>query len=204
MPRVNVTLLWTLIVLASIPAVICGKGRRKREKPGLKFADCGSEVDRPLQFYDVKAHPVPIVTPGTLYVSFRGNITYDLPRDISFELGLVKYFIGIPFPLPCFDSSLGSCTYHDICDNLKHYEYAGCPRSLRQYGLQCSCPFKSGEFNVKNLPLNIPKIRGFARAFIRGDYGLKLRVLDSESTELGCLQLEFSVKKRYRGWLFKI
>ncbi|WAR00418.1 hypothetical protein MAR_024790, partial [Mya arenaria] len=134
-----------------------------------------SEVDRPLQFYDVKAHPVPIVTPGTLYVSFRGNITYDLPRDISFELGLVKYFIGIPFPLPCFDSSLGSC-----------------------------CPFKSGEFNVKNLPLNIPKIRGFARAFIRGDYGLKLRVLDSESTELGCLQLEFSVKKRYRGWLFKI
>jgi hypothetical protein len=68
----------------------------------------GADPDRPLRFYDVKAHPIPIITPGTLYVSFKGNISRDLPRTIAIELGLVKYFVGIPFPLPCFDNRLGS------------------------------------------------------------------------------------------------
>ncbi|XP_052282673.1 ganglioside GM2 activator-like isoform X2 [Dreissena polymorpha] len=205
MSKQLILFLWTCIVIVLLSSVIkCGKSRRKREKPGLKYSDCGTEPGRPLRFFEVKANPVPIVTPGTLYVSFRGNITRDLPRDISFEIGLTKYLIGIPFPLPCFDSSLGSCMYYNICDNLQKYEVMGCPKTLKQYGVQCSCPFKAGEINVKNLPLNIPKVRGFAQAFIRGDYGLKLRVLDGHSKELGCIQLGFSVKKRYRGWLFKI
>ena len=57
--------------------------------------------------------------------------------------------------------------YEHICDNLERFEVLGCPKTLKQYGLQCHCPFKSGEFQVRNLPLNIPKIHGFARAFIR-------------------------------------
>ncbi|XP_060590967.1 ganglioside GM2 activator-like isoform X1 [Ruditapes philippinarum] len=201
------TILWTFVAIVIFAKEIqCRRGRKKRDKYGLKFSDCGADPDRPLRFYDVKAHPIPIITPGTLYVSFKGNISRDLPRTIAIELGLVKYFVGIPFPLPCFDNRLGSCSYYNICDNLQKYELLGCPKTIKQYGVQCSCPFKAGEFNVRNLPLNIPKVRGFARAFIRvrGDYGLTLRILDDDSTELGCLRLGFSVKKRYKGWLFKI
>ncbi|KAL4230947.1 Ganglioside GM2 activator [Mactra antiquata] len=206
MKGIAVKILWTLVAVIVLISkeIQCSKARRKRDKYGLKFTDCGADTDRPLRFHDVKAHPVPIITPGTLYVSFNGNITQDLPDTLAIELGLVKYFVGIPFPLPCFDSRLGSCVYHNICDNLHEYEHIGCPKTLKQYGLQCNCPFRAGEFNVRNLPLNIPKVRGFARAFIRGDYGLTLRVLSEDSKELGCLRLGFSVKKRFRGWLFKI
>ena len=65
------------------------------------------------------------------------------------------------FFLVCFS------LYENICDNLLKFEVLGCPKTLRNYGVQCSCPFKAGPFSVRNLPLNIPKVRGFARAFIR-------------------------------------
>ena len=68
----------------------------------------GMNPDRPLWVFEFRASPVPIITPGTLYVSFRGNITRDLPRTLSIELRVVKYLIGIPFPLPCFDGTIGS------------------------------------------------------------------------------------------------
>ncbi|KAL3878934.1 hypothetical protein ACJMK2_031258 [Sinanodonta woodiana] len=121
---------------------------------------------RPIVFYDVRVHPMPIVTPGTVYLTFSGNITKDLPRGISVELGVVKYMIGIPFPLPCFDNHLGSCLYSNICANLAEYEYRGCPKKFKQYNIQCYCPFQAGDFSLRNLPLNIPKIGGFAGAFV--------------------------------------
>ena len=72
----------------------------------------------------------------------------------------------VPNSYECVFLSLFSL-YEHICDNLQRFEVLGCPKTLKQYGLQCHCPFKSGEFQVRNLPLNIPKIHGFARAFIR-------------------------------------
>ena len=68
--------------------------------------------------------------------------------------------------MPTFISLFFSL-YENICDNLREYEILGCPKKLRQYGVQCSCPFKAGEFAIRSLPLNIPKVRGFARALIR-------------------------------------
>ena len=43
-------------------------------------------------------------------------------------------------------------------------------------------------------------------SYFQGDYGLTFRVLDHDDgyRELGCLQLNFAMKKRYKGWLFKI
>ena len=72
------------------------------------FSITGLDADRPLRIYEVKANPIPIVTPGTLYVSFKGNLTEDLPNVLSVELQWVKYFVGIPFPIPCFETNIGS------------------------------------------------------------------------------------------------
>jgi hypothetical protein len=39
---------------------------------------------------------------------------------------------------------------------------------------------------------------------LQGDYKLVMSMYDDEREELGCLELRFSMKKRHRGWLFKI
>ncbi|XP_067662986.1 ganglioside GM2 activator-like [Haliotis asinina] len=187
---------------------LCGcavvSARRKRERTILRFADCGKENNRPIHFYDVKASPMPVIIPGTLYVSFTGNVTEDLPRRVSVELSIMKYFFGIPFMIPCFDNHIGSCTYDNICHRLEKYEQSGCPKTLRAYNVQCHCPFQAGDFTVSRVPVNVPKIHGFAGALINGDYELVLSILDENRSQLGCLELKFSMKKRHRGWLFKI
>lgn len=38
---------------------------------------------------------------------------------------------------------------------------------LRDYKIQCYCPFRAGTFSFKNLAVNIPKIGGFAGAFVK-------------------------------------
>lgn len=61
-----------------------------------------------------------------------------------------------------------SSLYEDICDNLAAFERRRrCPRMLRDYKIQCYCPFRAGTFSFKNLAVNIPKIGGFAGAFVK-------------------------------------
>ncbi|XP_005100086.1 ganglioside GM2 activator [Aplysia californica] len=98
----------------------------------------------------------------------------------------------------------GPGTYENICHSLETYESMGCPRAMRHHGLYCYCPFTAGKFHFKNLPVNMPKVHGFAGALLNGDYELELRIHEEEGDELGCLHIKFSMKKRNRGWLFKI
>ncbi|KAK3100685.1 hypothetical protein FSP39_023796 [Pinctada imbricata] len=133
-----------------------------------------------------------------------GNISYTLPRRLSIKLEVTKYWIGIPIMVPCFDK-VGSCTYENICSNLEVYERRKrCPKRIRKYKLPCYCPFQAGEFRVKDLAINIPKIGGYAGALVKGDYGVVVKLLDENYDELGCVDMKFSMKKRHRGWLFRI
>ncbi|XP_076446909.1 ganglioside GM2 activator-like [Babylonia areolata] len=181
-----------------------GAGRRKREKATLRFSDCGTDPHRPIRFLAVKAHPIPVIVPGTLYVTMAGNVTYDLPRRLTVELSIMKYIFGFAITVPCLKGRIGSCTYENICASLERFERRRCPRSLRRHGLPCHCPFRAGEFSVHDLPLNVPKVHGYAASLLNGDYRLTLSVYDEEHIQLGCLELKFSMKKRHRGWLFKI
>ncbi|XP_041357547.1 ganglioside GM2 activator-like [Gigantopelta aegis] len=129
----------------------------------------GKDPTRPIHFYNIKAHPMPIIIPGTLYVSMVGNVTHDLPRRITIEMSIMKYFFGIPFMIPCFDNRIGSCTYNNICQKLERYETNGCPRTLRHFNMQCHCPLLAGEFTILKVP---------------GDYELVLNILDENKKEL--------------------
>lgn len=71
-------------------------------------SDTGSDPDRLIHFHEVKAHPMPIIVPGTLYVTFAGNFTSDLPRRLTVELNIMKYFFGFPFSVPCLKGGIGS------------------------------------------------------------------------------------------------
>ena len=59
-----------------------------------------------------------------------------------------------------------SSTYDNICTSLERFERRRCPRSLRQHGLQCHCPFQAGYFSVQDLPLNVPKVHGYAGSLL--------------------------------------
>ncbi|PVD34726.1 hypothetical protein C0Q70_06003 [Pomacea canaliculata] len=132
------------LLLVQLPVV---QSRRKREKATLTFSDCGSDPDRLIHFHEVKAHPMPIIVPGTLYVTFAGNFTSDLPRRLTVELNIMN-------------------TYDNVCASLERFEGRRCPRSLRQRGLQCHCPFLAGHFAVSDLPLNVPRVKGYAGSLL--------------------------------------
>ena len=40
--------------------------------------------------------------------------------------------------------------------------------------------------------------------YFQGDYELVLNIFGENKKVLGCLEMKFSMKKRHRGWLFKI
>lgn len=40
--------------------------------------------------------------------------------------------------------------------------------------------------------------------YFQGDYGVTIKVLDEFMTELGCVEMKLSLKKRHKGWLFRI
>ena len=65
-------------------------------------------VNRSVIFNSLVLFPTPIITPGTLYISMDGSIARELPRKLSIQLTVHKYWIGIPFMLPCFNNQIGS------------------------------------------------------------------------------------------------
>lgn len=44
----------------------------------------------------------------------------------------------------------------------------------------------------------------FFSFLLQGDYGVSIKVLDEFMTELGCVEMKLSLKKRHKGWLFRI
>ncbi|XP_013082210.2 ganglioside GM2 activator-like [Biomphalaria glabrata] len=194
-----VSLLMALINLTYIRA----EGRESEGSVIQEYTDCGSE-DKIIYFDYVHATPMPVIVPGTLFVTVLGNVTMDLPRRVNVYLEIKKYIFGFPFTVPCFNGGLGSCTFENICRQLEQYEAVGCPKALRHFGIQCHCPFAAGHFNLTRLPINIPKISGLAKSLVNGDYLLELRINEEDGPELGCLRVNFSMKRRHKGWLFKI
>ncbi|CAL1534866.1 unnamed protein product, partial [Lymnaea stagnalis] len=160
--------------------------------------------DKAINFDYAHATPMPVIVPGTLYVTLSGNLTSDLPRRVNVYINIKKYFFGFPFSVPCFSDGIGSCSYENICRQLEQYEATGCPKALRHFGIPCHCPFSPGHFNITHLPINVPRIHGLATTLVNGDYQLELRIIEEDGPELGCLRVNFSLKKRHRGWLFKI
>ncbi|KAK0041561.1 ganglioside GM2 activator, partial [Biomphalaria pfeifferi] len=64
--------------------------------------------DKIIYFDYVHATPMPVIVPGTLFVTVLGNVTMDLPRRVNVYLEIKKYIFGFPFTVPCFNGGLGS------------------------------------------------------------------------------------------------
>ncbi|GFR71066.1 ganglioside GM2 activator [Elysia marginata] len=161
----------TLIALLLTIAPPGTESRRKsRRKALLGYADCGTGDDKIVHFHTVEATPIPVVVPGVLYLSLAGNVSADIPRRVNVYLSVKKYFFGFPFSVPCLSNGVGSCTYENICASLEAYEKYGCPPALGN-GVQCHCPFNAGEFNLVDVPVNIPKIEGFASPLLNAKPG---------------------------------
>ncbi|CAG5114822.1 unnamed protein product [Candidula unifasciata] len=197
---IHVYVMFAVVVSSRIPP---SDNRKKREKSMLDFVDCGT-AEKLIHFHHVDASPNPVIIPGTLHISMSGNVTSDLPRRVNVYMGMKKYLFGFPFTVPCLATGIGSCSYENLCASLEQYEVNGCPGPLRHLGFPCHCPFLAGDFSLTDIPLNIPKIQGFASTLLNGDYELELRISEEDGEELGCLHVKFSMKKRSKGWLFKI
>ncbi|XP_029639008.1 ganglioside GM2 activator-like [Octopus sinensis] len=193
----------TLFILLLLELNKTFAGKRRQERSVLRFADCGKSQHRVITINHVRINPMPIVAPGTVYLSMAGTLSHDLPRRLTVDLNVTKYIFKVPFRLPCFNRRFGSCMYDNICNSLEKYQIYGCPKELTDKNLRCHCPFLNGNFRIDKLPLSIPKFGGFAGPLINGHYKLHVRVLGDEKEELGCLELKFSIRKRSKGWFFK-
>ena len=70
----------------------------------------------------------------------------------------MNYLISLKKNLIIFNHT-SSSTYENICASLEAYEKYGCPPALGG-SVQCYCPFTAGEFNLVDVPINIPKVEG--------------------------------------------
>lgn len=194
------------LLLPVVLLLVCAftMAKKKKDRSILRFSDCGTDPQRPIRIRYVRISPMPVVIPGTLYLSMGGTLTHDLPRRLTIDLSVTKYIFKMSFELPCFDSRVGSCVYENVCNSLEKYQIFGCPKGLTDKNIRCHCPFLAGDFQIDKVPLNIPKLNGLAGAFINGNYKLQMRILGDQREELGCLEMKFSVRKRHKGWFFKI
>ncbi|XP_064609421.1 ganglioside GM2 activator-like [Liolophura sinensis] len=68
-------------------------------------------------------------------------------------------------------------------------------------------PCSSNSANLKEpkscFTCDDPKVAKACKKF-KGEYEIRARVLSDGGKELGCLELRFTMKRRHRGWFFKI
>ncbi|KAK2188559.1 hypothetical protein NP493_128g01020 [Ridgeia piscesae] len=95
-------LLVTTVLFFFTELSVIADGRRKKSPNFLKYQDCGSNPDRPIQIVEIDARPLPIRSPGKLKLSATINITEPLPEHINVDVSISKYFLGMPFKIPCY------------------------------------------------------------------------------------------------------
>ncbi|XP_064637237.1 ganglioside GM2 activator-like [Lineus longissimus] len=209
----NAKLQLMLHVLVIIQAVwveaACGKrSRRKREHKHLHYEDCGSNPSNPIHFLHLAAHPMPIITPGRLRLSFRINITEQLPANLMLNVTVIKRIFGFEFQVPCIEGRYGTCIYRDVCNSLnsRFESNCDCPNPLLLNGIPCTCPIQPGDYRMNNVDIHIPKLDGMLGTLAQGDYQVRAQIQDDITREqLGCISMKVSLRKRKErrsGWFF--
>ncbi|XP_074650423.1 ganglioside GM2 activator-like [Tubulanus polymorphus] len=204
-------LVYVILQVVLLKSICDGKRtRRKREhhkRAKLHLEDCGGP-HKLVRLVSLHAHPLPIMSPGKLRVSFRLHIAKQLPETIMLNVTVNKYLFGFAFAVPCIDDTIGTCSYHNICQHLsKRYESTcTCPRQMVKFGVPCTCPFKPGNYKMHNIGFHIPKLHGMAALMAQGEYDLRASLVDEKTgIELGCAYTKFSMKRKKPkggGWFF--
>ncbi|CAH1776874.1 unnamed protein product [Owenia fusiformis] len=183
-----------------------GRKRHSRAHKQLEYSDCGDGPNKAVFINHAIADPLPIVSPGKLRVSAGVNITRALPYSMYLDLTVTKYFLGLPFLLPCINGIVGTCEYRNMCSYLEIFKGGNCPRVLQDQGLPCTCPVQPGTYKVKDVNLKIPKLEGISSLLAQGEYEITAKLMDDVTRgELGCIKIKFTMKRRKKksGWFFK-
>ncbi|KAK6169478.1 hypothetical protein SNE40_020526 [Patella caerulea] len=165
-----------------------------RQEFGL--TDCPStNANSSVTFHNFTISPDPVEIPGNLSVSGIVTFNTDIIGNLSLELAITRSLGFFDLPLPCIDH-LGSCKYIDVCSILDQGKNATltCADQLRDNGFPCACPFLNGTYVVDNAVFELPKIKGALASFAKGDYTIKLKLVDLDTDDiLGCEDLQFTL-----------
>ncbi|XP_069131261.1 ganglioside GM2 activator-like [Argopecten irradians] len=146
----------------------------------FKWTDCGGAG---VKVQNVSLTPDPLNFPGTFTLGFKGTISTSVVAPLQGTLLIEKKVGSTYVKLPCIDN-FGSCTYDDVCEMLQSVT---CPDPFVSAGIDCQCPFKTGNYNVPSASFEVD-----AAAFPSGDYHLRGSVSNSGKV-MACLDLYMSV-----------
>ncbi|XP_060066661.1 ganglioside GM2 activator-like [Ylistrum balloti] len=146
----------------------------------FKWTDCGGAGAK---IQNVSLTPDPLNFPGTFTLGFKGTISTSVVAPLKGELLIEKKVGSTYVKIPCIDN-FGSCTYDDVCELL---ESVTCPDPFVKAGIDCQCPFKTGNYNVPSASFEVD-----ASAFPSGDYRLRGSASNGGKV-MACLQLDLSV-----------
>lgn len=157
----------------------------------FNWKSCGPATD-PISA-DVKLSPDPLSIPGNITASGSANLKVDLVAPVKLALTIQKKVL-VWITIPCIDE-VGSCTYPDLCEKLAEQfpPAAGCPPPFSTYDLPCNCPIKAGSYTLPPSEIVVDD-SGVPSFLTSGDYKVKAVMTSSSGAQLGCFDMEVSLK----------
>ncbi|KAL3878364.1 hypothetical protein ACJMK2_030723 [Sinanodonta woodiana] len=158
-------------------------------RPGVKLTsfqwkDCGGPSTI-ISLKSLDVSPDPVVLPGSLFVSAKGDIKSSIGSPLKGGLLLYKKTGGQWIKVPCLQPPLGgSCDFDNLCDMLNLIN--PCPDPIVQSGLGCKCPFQKGNVNLPKTMFDIPSV-----SLPAGDFHA-IANLTFNGNPAGCLDLYLS------------
>ncbi|OWF44268.1 ganglioside GM2 activator-like [Mizuhopecten yessoensis] len=146
----------------------------------FKWTDCGGAGAK---VQNVSLTPDPLNFPGTFTLGFKAMISTSVVAPIKGELLIEKKVGSTYVKIPCIDN-FGSCTYDDVCVLLQSVT---CPDPFVKAGIDCQCPFKTGNYNVPTASFEVDAV-----AFPSGDYHVRGSASNGGKV-MACLDLYMSV-----------
>ncbi|XP_059149601.1 ganglioside GM2 activator-like [Physella acuta] len=160
------------------------KAKKSSKLKSFSFSNCADPGSEIATFSDVQLSPDPIHLPGKLTFSGNMDIKSKFGAPLKAQLEVSKKFGFIWMPVPCIHD-VGSCTYDDLCSKIN---IKTCPEDLKKLGLDCHCPFPSGDFKISALDIEIGQSLP-----VTGEFKIKATI-SYNGDVVTCAEMEFDVE----------
>ncbi|XP_022329622.1 uncharacterized protein LOC111128341 [Crassostrea virginica] len=162
-----------------------------------------------LKVYSASAHPMPVLTPGNLHLSFNAAVLQQIEPGAALQFEITRHTsLGVDVHIPCV-GGLGSCILDgcSIVDNLVNGTREGqrdlgrqLKKMFESVGIFTQCPIAVQNITISDYTIHIGELDPALNLFADGDYTIQATVLQpSTGIQLGCFSFDATLKRKTTG-----
>lgn len=185
------------------------------EYTSFNWRSCTTDkANQALKVYSASAHPMPVLTPGNLHISFSAEVLRQIEPGAVLSFDITRHTsLGLDAHIPCV-GGIGSCVLDgcSVVDTLINGTRQGqrdlgnqLKKMFESVGIFTSCPIAVQNVTITNYAIHIGDLDPALNVIADGDYTIRTTVLQpSTGVQFGCFEFDATLKRKStpgQGWL---